>query len=29
MAKIAYFLKEDFHPYIQVVLPQLLEDTKL
>lgn len=28
LSKIGYFLKEDFHPYVAKIFPQLLEDAK-
>jgi hypothetical protein len=28
LAKVAYFLKEDFHSYFQAIFPSLLEDSK-
>ena len=27
LSKIAFFLKEDFHPYLSAILPALLVDT--
>ena len=29
LSKISLFLKEDFHPYMQAILPTLISDTKL
>ena len=29
LSKIGFFLKEDFHPFIAKIFPQLLEDAKL
>jgi hypothetical protein len=29
LSKIAFFMKEDFHKFMPVIMPSLMEDTKL